>query len=179
MAAIVVGTTQANSSLFLYWILFLFVNLGAFTMLWVSRHKASIWHERFDHPFEKFAGMVQIMPVGATIMALFMLSLAGVPPFSLFWGKLYILSSVINSGYITLALIMVVNSAISAYFYLKLIVFMFLKDPVENDGTVYLKNASKPLQTIIGVCAFFAIFAILSIEPILNFVTNYVQASGF
>jgi len=179
MAAIVVGTTQANSSLFLYWILFLFVNLGAFTMLWVSRHKASIWHERFDHPFEKFAGMVQIMPVGATIMALFMLSLAGVPPFSLFWGKMYILSSVVNSGYIALALIMAINSAISAYFYLKLIVFMFLKDPVENDGTVYLKNASKPLQTIIGICAFFAVFAVLAVEPILQFITNYVQASGF
>ncbi|SFP16436.1 NADH-quinone oxidoreductase subunit NuoN [Hydrogenimonas thermophila] len=179
MAAIMIGTTQANSALFLYWILFLFTNLGAFAMLWVSRHKASIWHERFDHPYEKFSGMIQIMPVGAVVMALFMLSLAGVPPFSLFWGKLYIMSAAVNSDYIILALIMAINSAISAYYYLKLIVYMFLKDPAENDGTVYMRNASKPLQTIIGFSVVLTVFAVLAVEPMLEFITNYVQASGF
>ena len=179
MAAIMIGTTQANSSLFLYWILFLFTNLGAFAMLWVSRHKTSVWHERFDHPYEKFSGMIQIMPVGAVVMALFMLSLAGVPPFSLFWGKLYIMSAAVNSDYIILALIMAINSAISAYYYLKLIVYMFLKDPAENDGTVYMRNASKPLQTIIGFSVFLTVFAVLAVEPILQFITSYVQASGF
>jgi len=179
MAAIMIGTTQANSALFLYWILFLFTNLGAFAMLWVSRHKASIWHERFDHPYEKFSGMIQIMPVGAVVMALFMLSLAGVPPFSLFWGKLYIMSAAVNSDYIILALIMAINSAISAYYYLKLIVYMFLKDPAENDGTVYMRNASKPLQTIIGLSVVLTVFAVLAVEPMLEFITSYVQASGF
>jgi len=179
MAAIMIGTTQANSALFLYWILFLFTNLGAFAMLWVSRHKASIWHERFDHPYEKFSGMIQIMPVGAVVMALFMLSLAGVPPFSLFWGKLYIMSAAVNSDYIVLALIMAINSAISAYYYLKLIVYMFLKDPAENDGTVYMRNASKPLQTIIGLSVVLTVFAVLAVEPMLEFITSYVQASGF
>jgi len=179
MAAIMIGTTQANSALFLYWILFLFTNLGAFAMLWVSRHKASIWHERFDHPYEKFSGMIQIMPVGAVVMALFMLSLAGVPPFSLFWGKLYVMSAAVNSDYIVLAIIMAINSAISAYYYLKLIVYMFLKDPAENDGTVYMRNASKPLQTIIGLSVVLTVFAVLAVEPMLEFITTYVQASGF
>jgi len=179
MAAIMIGTTQANSALFLYWILFLFTNLGAFAMLWVSRHKASIWHERFDHPYEKFSGMIKIMPVGAVVMALFMLSLAGVPPFSLFWGKLYIMSAAVNSDYIVLALIMAINSAISAYYYLKLIVYMFLKDPAENDGTVYMKNASKPLQTIIGFSVVLTVFAVLAVNPMMEFITSYVQASGF
>jgi len=179
MAAIMIGTTQANSALFLYWILFLFTNLGAFAMLWVSRHKRSVWHERFDHPYEKFSGMIQIMPVGAVVMALFMLSLAGVPPFSLFWGKLYIMSAAVNSDYIILALIMAINSAISAYYYLKLIVYMFLKDPAENNGTVYMRNASKPLQTIIGFSVVLTVFAVLAVEPMLEFITEYVQASGF
>lgn len=179
MAAIMIGTTQANSALFLYWILFLFTNLGAFAMLWVSRHKASIWHERYDHPYEKFSGMIQIKPVGAVIMALFMLSLAGVPPFSLFWGKLYVMSAAVNSDYIVLALIMAVNSAISVYYYLKLIVYMFLKDPAQNEGTIYAQNTSKPLQTIIGFSAFLTVFAIVAVDPILEIITTYVQASGF
>ncbi len=179
MAAIMIGTTQANSALFLYWILFLFTNLGAFAMLWVSRHKASIWHERYDHPYEKFSGMISIMPVGAVIMALFMLSLAGVPPFSLFWGKLYVMSAAVNADYIGLAIIMAINSAISAYYYLKLIVYMFLRAPEQNDGTVYVQNASKPLQTIIGFSAFLTVFAVFAVEPMLQIITAYVQASGF
>ncbi|WP_457596065.1 NADH-quinone oxidoreductase subunit NuoN [Hydrogenimonas sp.] len=179
MAAIMIGTTQANSALFLYWILFLFTNLGAFAMLWVSRHKASIWHERYDHPYEKFSGMILIRPVGAVIMALFMLSLAGVPPFSLFWGKLYIMSAAVNSDYIVLAIIMAINSAISAYYYLKLIVYMFLKDPTQNDGTIYAQNTSKPLQTIIGFSAFLTVLAVFAVDPMLQVITAYVQASGF
>ncbi len=180
MAAIMIGTTQANSALFLYWILFLFTNLGAFAMLWVSRHKAAVWGDgRFDHPYEKFAGMIHIMPVGAVVMALFMLSLAGVPPFSLFWGKLYIMSAAVNSDYIILALIMAINSAISAYYYLKLIVYMFLKDPSESGRTVYMKNASKPLQTIIGFSVFLTVFAVLAVDPMWEFISTYVQASGF
>jgi NADH-quinone oxidoreductase subunit N len=179
MAAIMIGTTQANSALFLYWVLFLFTNLGAFAILWISRHKASVWHERFDHPYEKFSGMIKIRPVGAVIMALFMLSLAGVPPFSLFWGKLYVMSAAINSDYIVLALIMAIKSAISAYYYLKLIVYMFLKEPQENDGTMYVQNTSKPLQTIVGFSAFLTVMAVIIVDPLLQYITAYVQASGF
>ncbi len=180
MSAILIGTTQANSALFLYWILFTFTNLGAFTMLWVSRHKKKgLWHSRYDHPYEKFSGMVKFMPVNATIMGMFMLSLAGVPPFSLFWGKLYIMSSAINSGFIVLALIMALNSAISVYYYLKLIVYMFLREPQKTDSTIYMKNASTPLKTIIGFAAFMTLMATIFVSPLLDMITEYVKASGF
>jgi len=181
MSAILIGTTQANSALFLYWILFTFTNLGAFTMLWVSRHRATgnQFGTRFDHPYEKFSGMIKIMPVNAVIMGMFMLSLAGVPPFSLFWGKLYLMSSAVNAGFVTLAIIMGINSAISVYYYLKLIVFMFLKEPATNDGTIYMKNASTTLKTIIGLAAFATLFATFMVGPLLDMITKYVAASGF
>ncbi len=184
MSAILIGTTQANSALFLYWILFTFTNLGAFTMLWVSRHKVKKAHAygetRFDHPYEKFSGMIHIMPVNAVIMAMFMLSLAGVPPFSLFWGKLYLMSSAVNSGFVVLALIMAINSAISVYYYLKLVVYMFLKEPhVGEDGTLYMKNASTALKTIIGFAAFMTLMATFLVQPLLEVITTYVKASGF
>ena len=179
LAAIMIGTTQSNSALFLYWIMFLFTNLGSFTMLWVSRHKQQRFHDRFDHPYSKFSGMVKIMPVGAVLMAVFMLSLAGVPPFAVFWGKLYIMSAAVNSGYIVLALIMAINSAISAYYYLKLIVYMFLKEPTNNDGTVYMKNASTSLKTIIGVSAAITILSVFMVGPLLETITGFVEMSGF
>lgn len=180
LAAVLIGTTQAHSSLFLYWVLFLFTNLGSFTMLWVSRHKSQIFHDRFDHPYSKFSGMVYIMPVGAVLMAIFMLSLAGVPPFAVFWGKMYLMSASVNAGYIVLALLMGLNSAISAYYYLRLIVYMFLREPTEQSaGTMYMRNASNSLKTIIGFSAVLTVMAVIYVGPLLELINRYVEFSGF
>ncbi len=139
---------QGKTAIFLYWILFMFTNLGAFSMLWIARNKENLWDERFQHPFVKFSGMVKVAPFAAVIMALFMLSLAGIPPFSVFWGKIYLMSSAINADYMVLAVIMAINSAIAVYYYLKLIVYMFLRDPIEKDGYIYIVNSSRPLVFI-------------------------------
>ncbi len=176
MGAILIGTTQATSALFLYWILFLFTNLGSFAMLWVHRSKDT---GDSDHPFSKFAGLVKSSPVAASIMALFMLSLAGVPPFSLFWGKMYLLGAAVNAGFIVLALIMAINSAIAVYYYLKLIVYMFLKDPLENDNIVTMGNANNTLKAVIGISAMITIASIIFIDPLLEMINYYVQISGY
>ncbi len=180
MAAVLIGTTQANSALFLYWILFSFTNLGSFSMLWISRQKHLPEYQNSDHPYEKFAGMVKTSPVAATIMGLFMLSLAGVPPFALFWGKLYMISSAVSGGFTILALVMALNSAIAGYYYLKLIVFMFMKEPVvNNSGQMYVSNATLALKTIIGFAAVGTIFAFVAVSPLLEFITALVYNSGY
>lgn len=180
MAAVLIGTTQANSAFFLYWVLFSFTNLGSFSMLWISRQKTLLPHQMSDHSYDKFAGMIKTAPMAAVIMALFMLSLAGIPPFALFWGKLYMISSAVTSGYTVLALIMALNSAIAGYYYLKLIVYMFMKEPViENGGALYVSNATLALKTIIGIAAVGTIFAIVAINPLLEFITAFVYNSGY
>jgi len=179
MAAILIGTTQANTALFLYWTLFMFTNLGAFTMLWIVRHRKNLWDERYQHPYTKFSGLVKIMPTTATIMGIFMFALAGMPPFSVFWGKLYLISAAINSEFIFLAVIIALNSAIAVYYYMKLVIYMFLKEPVTADAKLYATNASTPLKVIVGVAVIFTIFAIVFVEPLLTVITKYVIASGF
>lgn len=179
MAAIMIGTTQANTALFLYWILFMFTNLGAFTMLWMVRHRKNLWDERYQHPYSKFSGMVKIMPITATIMAIFMFALAGMPPFSVFWGKLYLLSAAVNAGFIGLAIIIAFNSAVAVYYYMKVVVYMFLKEPVSNDARLYSTNASTPLKSIVGFAVMVTVFAILFVEPLLNIITKYISVSGF
>jgi len=178
MGAILVGTTQATESLFLYWILFAFTNLGAFSLLWINRTKNSHGFQS-DHPFDKFSGLIKISPVTSVIMGLFLLSLAGVPPFSLFWGKMYLIGAAVNSGYIVLALIMALNSAIAAYYYLKLIVYMFLKEPKADDRIVFMGNANNSLRTVVGISAIATITAVLYIDPLLGIISTYVQMSGF
>jgi NADH-quinone oxidoreductase subunit N len=178
MAAIALDTTKANSSIFLYYVLFLFTNLGAFTMLWISRHKDRTHHERFHHPYEKFAGMIHIEPIAAVIMAIFMLSLTGVPPFSLFWGKMYVMSATVDAGYIWLAIVMGLNSAIAAYYYLKLIIYMFLKEAPEGSVTIYT-NRTRALEIVIGIAAFATIMSLFYVQPLMNYITYMISASGY
>ena len=149
-------------------------------MLWMSRQKNLPEHQSSDHSYNKFAGMIKTAPVAAVIMGLFMLSLAGVPPFALFWGKLYMISSAVSSGYTILALIMALNSAIAGYYYLKLIVYMFMKEPVAaNNGEVYVANATLALKTIIGIAGVATIFAFVALNPLLEFITSFVYNSGY
>ena len=178
MGAILVGTTQATEGLFLYWILFLFTNLGAFAMLWINRTKNTHGFQS-DHQFEKFSGLVKLSPVTASIMGLFMLSLAGVPPFSIFWGKMYLIGATINGGHIVLALIMALNSAIAVFYYLKLIVYMFLKEPTRDDRIEFMGNANNPLRTVIGISVIVTVTSIFYIDPLLDMISTYVQMSGF
>ena len=178
MAAIGLDTTEGTTAIFLYYTLFLFTNLGAFSMLWVSRHKVKKYSDRYDHPYEKFAGLIHIMPMGAVIMALFMLSLAGVPPFSVFWGKIYVMQAAVNSGFVWLAIVMGINSAISAYYYLKLVVYMFLKEPTKDTNTVYY-NLSKPLMAVIGLATVATITAVMYVQPLISYIYYMVSASGY
>jgi NADH-quinone oxidoreductase subunit N len=180
MVAIALNSLKGYSSIFLYYGLFLFTNLGAFAMLWVSRRKAKIFHDRFHHPYEKFAGMIHRAPIAAVIMAIFMLSLAGVPPFSLFWGKLYVLSAIVDKGYYTVAIIMALNSAIAVYYYLKLIVYMFLKpaDEEKSEATTVYANRALSLEVVIGFAAFVTITSIFYIEPLMRFINSLIKSSG-
>ncbi len=124
--------------------------------------------------------MIKTSPIAAVIMALFMLSLAGVPPFALFWGKLYMISSAVNAGYNALALIMALNSAIAGYYYLKLIIYMFMKEPIVGaDEQVFTNNSSLPLRSIIGFAAIGTVFAFILVNPLLEFITSFVYNSGY
>lgn len=178
MAALALDTTEGNTAIFLYYALFMFTNLGAFAMLWISRNKKRRFDAGHDHPYEKFAGLIQIMPMGAVVMGLFMFSLAGVPPFSVFWGKIYVMQSAVNAGYIWLAIVMGLNSAIAAYYYLKLVVYMFLKEPVKDVDVVYY-NISKPLTVIIGFATVATVAAIFYVQPLVSYLYYMISASGY
>ena len=78
---------------------------------------------------------------------------------------------------------MALNSAIAGYYYIKLIVFMFMKDPiasnVDNDGQLYVANATTALKTIIGFAIIGTVFAFVALDSLLEFVTAFVYNSGY
>lgn len=174
LACIFVGSVDSINALFLYWILFAFSNLGAFGLLWLSHNKKRTFDLRFDFPYAKFSGLIKTAPLLAIGFAVFMLSLGGIPPFGLFWGKIFVISSAINSGYIALAIILLLNSAIAVYYYIKLIIFMFLKEPLSVKPEIYTQNASPASIAVITIAFFVCVGAIAFLGMIMAYLGQYL-----
>lgn len=167
LGAIFINSTDANVGLFLYWIMFSFANLGAFGILW------SIKNGHYD--YESFKGLAKSNLGISLLMSLFMLSLAGIPPFSLFWGKFYILNAALSKGYVILAIVMALNSAIALFYYLKLVINMFLYD--EKSKISFEENGFIKFSLIL--CAAFCLLAPFVVKLILAFLYNATIFSGF
>lgn len=145
-----------------------------------TREQSSKFAARFEHPFEKFDGLIRTHPLFALCAAIFMLSLAGIPPFSVFWGKMYLLSAAVNSGYFALAVIMAVNSVLALYYYLRLIVRMFLHEPRENaelDGS--LSAVSVQIKFAVVLASVACVLAPFLVKFLTGAVNNFVFLSGY
>jgi NADH-quinone oxidoreductase subunit N len=129
MAALVMIGEVGIRSVVFYGITYLFMTLVAFYITSIVQDKYGN-----DH-FERFSGLIYRYPVMAVMMTIVMFSLTGLPPLAGFVAKYNILSSLVNSKFYTLAVILVLNSVISAYYYLKIVRLMTLK-PAESDETI-------------------------------------------
>ena len=101
---------------------------------------------------QNYAGLGRKYPALALAMAIFMFSFAGVPPTLGFAGKLFLFRVVIESGYIWLAVVGVVTSVISAYYYLRLIIIMYMQDgdpQVQSEGWLNLTTAATAVATVV------------------------------
>src|SRR5205823_8163746 len=74
------------------------------------------------------AGLSEKHPFLAAAMSVFMLSLAGIPPFAGFFGKYYLFAAAVQSGFTWLAIVGVLTSLVSIYYYLRLIMVMYFKE---------------------------------------------------
>jgi NADH-quinone oxidoreductase subunit N len=103
------------------------MNIGAFAIVILVSKKGETNGNVSD-----FAGLGFKRPVLALAMTLFLFSLAGIPPAAGFIGKFYLFSGAIQKGFIWLAVIGVLNSAASVYYYLRIMVYMYFKESTED-----------------------------------------------
>lgn len=126
-----VGFTAGNGTgiagILFYMLSYSFMNIGAFAIIILVAKKGETNGNVSD-----FAGLGFKRPVLAVAMTLFLFSLAGVPPAVGFVGKFYLFAGAVQKGYIWLAVIGVLNSAVSAYYYLRIMVYMYMKEPTEE-----------------------------------------------
>ncbi len=126
----VAGTELAQAGILYYLLAYALMNMGAFGILALM---GKVGEERCT--LSDFYGFGLRHPGWGVAMALFMLSLAGIPPTAGFMGKLYIFAAAIKSGYIWLVIFGAVNSVISIAYYLRVIVVMYFQEPAQAPAT--------------------------------------------
>ncbi len=123
-----VMTEAGVASVMIYFVFYMFMNLGAFFVAELLANKIG------SEDINDYKGIGYRAPVLGVAMVIFMLSLAGIPPTAGFIGKFYIFSAVIEAHYIWLAVIGVINSVISLFYYMKVVRNMFIRGVDENEG---------------------------------------------
>ena len=151
---------SGTGALLYYLLAYLFTNAGAFcVVIAVERTLGS-------DAIRDYAGLAQRAPWTAFAMAVFMLSLTGVPPTALFWGKLNLFGAALQSGLGWLAVVGIVNSALSFYYYAGVIRVMYTQPPVDpaplpEDGLV---------RTVLGLAVAATVLLGVFPEPFVRFV---------
>ncbi len=159
--------TGAQGALY-YLLAYTFMNLGAFAVVLAVQRR-----DENDVTTEQMAGLAGRQPLLATLMAVFMFSLAGIPPLAGFFGKLYVFSAAVKEGLAWLAIVGVLNSALAAYYYLRVTVSMFMAE--ETAGAVEMPKPGWPVTATVVLAALGTLILGLWQWPWMQ---NIAQAAG-
>lgn len=144
LIGIIAANTDGLASMMNYLIIYAFMNIGAFAVVIMLRTEGFKGDNITD-----YEGLAKTHPLLASLMLIFMFSLTGIPPTAGFIGKLYVFMSAINAGYTWLVIVAVVFSVISAYFYLRIVMYMYMREPKVEVAT----SKSGTLGVALGVTA--------------------------
>jgi len=160
MIGLAAGGAGGASSVLFYMAVYVVMTLGAFLcVLWMRDEEG--------RPIESIAslsGLAQTRPAFATAFAIFMFSLAGIPPLFGFWPKLVVFRAAIASGYVALAVVGIIGTVVGAYYYLKIVKIMYMDEPVER--------YARPREPVQGLLI---IMAALAVSPLGYVLIRYLQ----
>jgi len=165
------ASAEAGSAVLYYLLAYAFTNLGAFAIVVALERRGVAGDMVAD-----YRGLSTRSPALSAAMAIFLLSLAGIPPLSGFMGKFYVFSAALRQGYTWLVIIAVLNSVIAAYYYISVIVAMYM----EEGGADIARLARKPaLAAAIALAAIATVLIGVYPAPYMTAAANaYNSAMG-
>ncbi|HEX9759178.1 MAG TPA: NADH-quinone oxidoreductase subunit N [Nitrospiria bacterium] len=164
LIGLVVGNQDGISSLLLYLFIYAFMNLGAFGVVILIRRG-----EMEGVEIKDFSGLAKRNPLAALVMLVFMFSLTGIPPTAGFIGKFYIFMAAVQADLVWLAVIGVLLSAVSAYYYLRVVMVMYMQEPEQEFELATSPAMSIALLVAVGVIMAIGVYP----DPIVS----YAQSS--
>ncbi|AZV77341.1 NADH-quinone oxidoreductase subunit N [Parasedimentitalea marina] len=146
LLGLLAGGSDGQASVMFYLLVFTFMNLGLFAVIVLLNQGADR-----GEPIWDFSGLAKTHPGLALITLIFLLSLAGIPPTGGFFAKFYVLVALVETGQVALAVIAVLFSAVSAWFYLRIIMLMYM-DETAHPAQVLVAPAMRVVLavTLIG-----------------------------
>jgi NADH-quinone oxidoreductase subunit N len=164
-AAVAGARAQAVASLLFYLAIYCATVIGAFAMVGLlERRQEGVGDPADAWDLSRFAGLGRRRPALAFAMALFMLSLAGVPPTAGFFAKLYLFRAAVGAGFASLAVVGVLTSALGAYYYLRVVLYMYMR-PAEVEGEV---RAGPSLSVALVAAALAVVLLGVAAEPLVQ-----------
>jgi len=158
LVAVVAGNELGMRSILFYSIVYALMNIGAFGLVIMLGRKGES-----DLDMASYAGAGFRFPLIGLAMTILMFSLAGIPPTGGFFGKFYIFSAAVKAGYIPLAIIGVLNSALSLYFYLRVVVYTYMREPDSQDTVADTLTVSPGLLAAVVIACLGTLY--LGLQP--------------
>ncbi len=152
LLGLVAGNEHGLQGIAIYLLVYAFANIGAFAVIVAMRRKDLIGDEIDD-----LSGLFFKNPAASVLMIIFLLSLAGIPPTAGFWGKYFIFLSLIETNHPVLAVIAVSYVAVSLYYYFRIVVALFMRQPTEpgraiiSPGLAVALGLSIVMTMVIGI----------------------------
>jgi NADH-quinone oxidoreductase subunit N len=162
LLGVIAGGREGLTSMMVYLFIYGLMNLGAFSIVIALRSEGVAGEDLDD-----FQGLAKLHPVMSALMLVFMFSLAGIPPTAGFVAKFSVFMAVIRAGFTPLALIGVVFSVVSAFFYLRVVILMYMKEP-RSEVPV---STSLPLKIVLATTAAAIVLLGVYPAPLLDFAT--------
>ena len=145
LMGLVAGGTAGTGAILFYLLAYTFTTIGAFGIIGLCVRTGEEAVSVGD-----YAGLARRHPLLAATLALFLLSLVGIPPLAGFVAKFYLFGSAVRAGYLWLTVLAVLNSAVAAYYYLRVIVFMYMREP-EGEGVAVASSLAGGLALSIAL----------------------------
>ncbi|WOC14918.1 NADH-quinone oxidoreductase subunit NuoN [Pseudochrobactrum sp. MP213Fo] len=166
LVGLAAGTVDGVRGVAIYMLIYLVMTLGTFAFILAMRNKSGNVEEISD-----LAGLSRTNPVMATIMTIFLFSLAGIPPLAGFFGKWYTFLAAVQAGLVPLAVIGIVASVVGAFYYLRMIKVMWFDEPVGG-----LEAPAGELKLVMGASAAFVLLYSLIASPVMIWATYAASA---
>jgi NADH-quinone oxidoreductase subunit N len=172
LMGIVAGTAYGTWSVLMYMLVYTFMNLGAFALVVLLETRGYA-----GETIKDWAGLSRRAPAAAAAMLIFLLALAGIPPTGGFMSKLYVFAATINAGYIWLAVIGVLMSAVSLYYYFRIVVQMYLVEGDEADAGAEMAP-DRWAGAVVAVCAVIVLAIGIYPGPVVGWAQGGLNALG-
>ncbi len=159
LVGLAAGTAEGIQGVLIYLAIYLFMNVGTFAVILCMRSKG-----RLVEGINDLAGLSKTNPAMAAVMAALMFSMAGIPPMAGFWGKFYVFMAAINSGLYVLAIVGLLTSVVSAFYYIRIVKVMYF----DEAGEAFDRAGSTALSTVMAVSTLVVLVFTFLPAPLVN-----------